>query len=86
MDLLGGYNSNSLSDSDNDSNVKVLPPSLQAKKRKAPSRVVAKTDTSAEAASKKKQGSRGSGKKLLKLQAALLEHAWNQLSNGVSVA
>ena len=86
MDLLGGYNSNSLSDSDNDSNVKVLPPSLQAKKRKAPSRGVAKTDASAEAASKKKQGSTGSGKKLLKLQAILLEHAWNQLSNGVSVA
>jgi hypothetical protein len=70
MDLLGGYDSNS--DSDNEG---VTPPSVP---QKPPPSASKKKPVSA----KMKEPSNRKGKKLLKLQAFLPVHIWNQLSNG----
>lgn len=70
MDLLGGYDSNSDSDSED-----IAPPKPPARR----SAHASKADVTNQ---KKKGASNRKGKKLLKLQAVLPDHIWNQLSNG----
>lgn len=70
MDLLGGYDSNSSSDNDDDVAEKHSLPTLPSNKDN--------NDNKTKTTTNKK------GKKLLKLQAVLPEHIWNQLSGGAN--